>query len=366
LLLLGAVLSGLVARRLLLGGLLLGLLLRLLTGQLLLVAGDLIARLLLCLLLRGGGRLRRGISWRPLRALASLSLLLLLGLLAGQLLLVPGDLLSLGLLLGLLLTGGFLLPRLFGGGVGRSLLFLFSVLSVLLVLLVLRVSDAGTAEYDERHRGANESETFHGVPSRRQPGASLLRVMGDQCKRLPTSLCARPPDTIPAGHSRHMIFTILDMPIGPLAVAWNDAGAIAEIRFFGRADPGWARDDSAFDDVTAQLDEYFAERRQTFDLPLAPEGTTFQLAVWRQLTLIPYGETRSYLDVANAIGRPAACRAVGAANGANPLPIVLPCHRVIGSNGSLTGFGGGLSLKRQLLGMEARAASPLFASRSRR
>jgi methylated-DNA-[protein]-cysteine S-methyltransferase len=162
-----------------------------------------------------------------------------------------------------------------------------------------------------------------------------------------------------------MIFTILDMPIGPLAVARNDDGGITEIRFFGHTDPAWKRDDSAFDDVAVQLHEYFAERRLTFDLPLAPSGTPFQLAVWHQLTQIPYGETRSYLDVANAIGRPAACRAVGAANGANPLPIVLPCHRVIGTNGSLTGFGGGLDLKRHLLGMEARVASPLFGARSR-
>lgn len=160
-----------------------------------------------------------------------------------------------------------------------------------------------------------------------------------------------------------MIFTILKTPVGPLAVAKNDDGAIAQIRFFGDAEDGWRRDDHAFDDIAEQLGEYFEGRRRDFELPMAPVGTPFQLAVWRELLRIPYGETRSYLDVANAIGRPAACRAVGAANGANPLPIVVPCHRVIGANGSLTGFGGGLDIKRHLLGIEARNASPLFASR---
>jgi methylated-DNA-[protein]-cysteine S-methyltransferase len=158
-----------------------------------------------------------------------------------------------------------------------------------------------------------------------------------------------------------VIYMILTTPIGPLAVARNAGGAITEIRFFGSVEPSWQRDDAAFDDAALQLREYFEGRRRRFDLPLAPAGTPFQLEVWSQLSLIPYGETRSYLDVANAIGRPSACRAVGAANGANPLPIVVPCHRVIGTNGSLTGFGGGLDLKRQLLGMEARGASPLFA-----
>jgi methylated-DNA-[protein]-cysteine S-methyltransferase len=168
----------------------------------------------------------------------------------------------------------------------------------------------------------------------------------------------------PAVEEYEMIFTILKTPVGPLAVTKSSEGAITQIRFFGDAEDSWQRDDSAFDDVESQLGEYFEGRRRHFELPLAPTGTPFQQEVWRQLSLIPYGETRSYLDVANAIGKPAACRAVGAANGANPLPIVVPCHRVIGANGSLTGFGGGLDVKRQLLGMEARNASPLFASMS--
>jgi methylated-DNA-[protein]-cysteine S-methyltransferase len=101
------------------------------------------------------------------------------------------------------------------------------------------------------------------------------------------------------------------------------------------------------------LQEYFRGERRTFDLPLAPRGTEFQMDVWRALQRIPYGETRSYSGIAREIGRPAAVRAVGAANGANPIPIVIPCHRVVGSNGSLTGFGGGIETKRWLLALES-------------
>jgi methylated-DNA-[protein]-cysteine S-methyltransferase len=98
--------------------------------------------------------------------------------------------------------------------------------------------------------------------------------------------------------------------------------------------------------------EYFAGRRRRFELPLAPAGTAFQRQVWDALATIPWGELRSYADIARAIERPTAVRAVGAANGRNPLPIVVPCHRVIGSDGSLTGFAGGLEIKRQLLELE--------------
>jgi methylated-DNA-[protein]-cysteine S-methyltransferase len=105
--------------------------------------------------------------------------------------------------------------------------------------------------------------------------------------------------------------------------------------------------------VLRQLAEYFAGDRKQFDVPLAPRGTPFQLEVWRMLQRIPYGETRSYADIARSIGRPAATRAVGAANGANPIPIIIPCHRVIGTNGALTGFGGGIAVKRRLLDLEA-------------
>ncbi|HEY5920892.1 MAG TPA: methylated-DNA--[protein]-cysteine S-methyltransferase [Kofleriaceae bacterium] len=103
-----------------------------------------------------------------------------------------------------------------------------------------------------------------------------------------------------------------------------------------------------------QLEEYFAGERRAFDLPLAPRGTGFQQLVWRALTAIPFGETRSYGELARAIGRPSASRAVGAANGKNPISIIVPCHRVIGASGDLTGYGGGLPAKRWLLAHEAR------------
>ena len=139
-----------------------------------------------------------------------------------------------------------------------------------------------------------------------------------------------------------------DTPIGPLLLLASDEG-LHTIHFHERS----ARGDRQLDDVRRQLDEYFAGKRKTFDVRLAPSGTDFQLAVWRALQSIPYGETRSYSQIANRIGRPSAVRAVGAANGANPIPIIVPCHRVIGANGSLTGFGGGLPTKRFLLDLEA-------------
>ena len=114
----------------------------------------------------------------------------------------------------------------------------------------------------------------------------------------------------------------------------------------------WQEDGTAFADAVQQLVEYFAGRRKVFDLNLKPSGTSFQLEVLEALTHVPYGQTASYQEIANAIGRPKAVRAVGAANGRNPLPIVIPCHRVIGSDGSLTGFGGGLATKQYLLTLE--------------
>ena len=104
-----------------------------------------------------------------------------------------------------------------------------------------------------------------------------------------------------------------------------------------------------------QLAEYFAGKRAQFDLPLEPRGTEFQKKVWQSLRTIPYGKTNSYLEIARAVGSPRACRAVGGATGRNPLSIVVPCHRVIGANGALTGFGGGLETKAKLLALEARA-----------
>jgi methylated-DNA-[protein]-cysteine S-methyltransferase len=118
----------------------------------------------------------------------------------------------------------------------------------------------------------------------------------------------------------------------------------------------WLRDNTKVDFARQQLEQYFDGTRQAFDLPLHPLGTPFQLAVWSALAQIPYGATVSYADIARRIGHPQAVRAVGAANGRNPIPIIVPCHRVIGSNGSLTGFGGGLPTKRFLLAMEDRVA----------
>ena len=115
----------------------------------------------------------------------------------------------------------------------------------------------------------------------------------------------------------------------------------------------WIRDDAAFNEAEDQLNEYFEGRRKTFDLALKPSGTPFQLRVLEALQNIPYGQTATYRDIAGVIGKPRAVRAVGAANGRNPLPIVIPCHRVIGADGSLTGFGGGLAAKSYLLNLES-------------
>jgi methylated-DNA-[protein]-cysteine S-methyltransferase len=116
--------------------------------------------------------------------------------------------------------------------------------------------------------------------------------------------------------------------------------------------PGWEREPDAFAEASAQLSEYFAGRRTSFDLPLEPIGTPFQLSVWQALRGIGYGETVSYGELARRLGVPPAARAVGAANGANPLSIVIPCHRLIGADGGLTGYAGGIEGKRLLLDLE--------------
>jgi methylated-DNA-[protein]-cysteine S-methyltransferase len=155
-------------------------------------------------------------------------------------------------------------------------------------------------------------------------------------------------------------FTWIESPVGALLIA-GDGEKVHHIRFphgHDAAPPsvGWVRDDSCLPEARRQLTAYFAGTLRTFDLPLALFGTRFQERVWRALAEIPYGETRSYRWLAGQLGAPDASRAVGAANGANPLPIVLPCHRVIGSDGSLTGFGGGIETKRFLLAHEGAAA----------
>lgn len=147
-------------------------------------------------------------------------------------------------------------------------------------------------------------------------------------------------------------------PIGPLTVVGAD-GTLLRVAMSPPAalDPEvlGERSDEEIADAARQLGEYFAGDRATFDLPLRPVGSDFELAVWHQLTLIPYGETRSYGYVARAVGEPGGAQAVGAANGRNPLAVVVPCHRVIGADGSLIGFGGGLPRKRFLLDLEQRA-----------
>jgi methylated-DNA-[protein]-cysteine S-methyltransferase len=115
---------------------------------------------------------------------------------------------------------------------------------------------------------------------------------------------------------------------------------------------GWVHEPGALVEVERQLDAYFAGERRVFDLEIAPEGTPFQLTVWRALVEVPYGETTSYGELARRIGHPSAVRAVGLANGANPISIVIPCHRVVGAGGALTGYGGGLPVKRALLDLE--------------
>ena len=151
-----------------------------------------------------------------------------------------------------------------------------------------------------------------------------------------------------------MNFTYFESPLGTLKLV-SDGERLRRIEFPDQHQPepqGQAQNDPVLDACARQLEEYFAAGRNHFDLPLAPGGTEFQRQVWSALSQIPYGELRSYRDIAEAIGRPAAVRAVGAANGRNPLPIVVPCHRVIGSDGSLTGFAGGLAAKSSLLRLE--------------
>lgn len=151
-----------------------------------------------------------------------------------------------------------------------------------------------------------------------------------------------------------------DSPVGPLLLAGE--GSALRLLSFPSGDKavspqeGWPFDPSPFDVVRRQLDGYFSGQLRAFSLPLDIRGTDFQKKIWASLATIPYAETRSYGDIARSLGSPGASRAVGAANGANPLPIILPCHRVIGSSGALTGFGGGLDTKTWLLQHEATVA----------
>ena len=155
-----------------------------------------------------------------------------------------------------------------------------------------------------------------------------------------------------------LFFTYLSSPIGSLLLAADNI-ALREITFPKNGapaspQPDWIEDESAFAEPIRQLRAYFTGDLEAFDLPLAPKGTPFQQKVWGELLSIPFGETISYGQLAKRIGNPKASRAVGLANGSNPIPIIIPCHRVIGSNGKLTGYGGGLPIKEKLLALERR------------
>lgn len=153
-------------------------------------------------------------------------------------------------------------------------------------------------------------------------------------------------------------FTRIDSLVGPLLLVASDSG-LCEIQFInGRhslsIDPEWREDAAALKEPVRQLCAYCSGDLENFDLQLAPQGTPFQQKVWSELQKIPYGKTISYGELARRIGNPKASRAVGLANGSNPISIVIPCHRVIGANGKLTGYGGGLPIKEKLLALERR------------
>jgi len=156
------------------------------------------------------------------------------------------------------------------------------------------------------------------------------------------------------------VYSYDSSPVGDLLLTWDEDAltGLTMAQHKGKAaprpEPGWRRDDAAFHIVHDQLRAFFAGELRTFELPLRMAGTPFQRLVWEGLLGIPFGATLSYAELARRIGRPGASRAVGAANGRNPISIVVPCHRVIGANGTLTGYGGGLDRKEWLLRHEAR------------
>jgi methylated-DNA-[protein]-cysteine S-methyltransferase len=159
----------------------------------------------------------------------------------------------------------------------------------------------------------------------------------------------------------HVYYRNTASPIGTLLLAGKTSGLqwilLSRDGVSPAPPPGWVYSERLFGEAVIQLESYFEGRLQTFDLQLSPAGTPFQQSVWTELRSIPYGATASYGEIARRIGRPRAARAVGAANGRNPLPIVIPCHRVIGADGTLTGYGGGLSAKEYLLALERRTLS---------
>jgi methylated-DNA-[protein]-cysteine S-methyltransferase len=162
-------------------------------------------------------------------------------------------------------------------------------------------------------------------------------------------------------------WTMIDSPLGPLLLTADEdaiSGVIMDADLDAQTEPsaGWVEDPARFEEARLQLEEYFAGQRTEFDLPLRAAGTPFQHEVWAALQTIPYGEVRSYSEIAAQIGRPGASRAVGLANGRNPIAVIVPCHRVIGASGALTGYGGGLPRKRLLLDLEAGLRQPALAT----
>ena len=152
------------------------------------------------------------------------------------------------------------------------------------------------------------------------------------------------------------LYTTMPSPIGELLLTTDGTALTRLLMSPFEIDLTWTRHDTALRPFVQQLDDYFAGKRRDFDFPVDPAGSPFQRSVWAALCEIPYGETWSYLQLATRIGNPKACRAVGLANGRNPIAVVVPCHRVIGANGSLTGYGGGMDRKRLLLDLERRTA----------
>ncbi|OED43812.1 hypothetical protein ACH42_09035 [Endozoicomonas sp. (ex Bugula neritina AB1)] len=154
-----------------------------------------------------------------------------------------------------------------------------------------------------------------------------------------------------------MNYWLIESPFGTLLLV-SDGEALKQLSFINAAnfnpEMNWCKtQDSILKTAQTQLEEWFVGKRRIFDLPLSPEGTEFQKVIWNQLRKIPYGETRSYGDLAQAINKPTASRAVGAANGKNPIALIIPCHRVIGADGTLTGYAYGVELKEKLLALES-------------
>jgi methylated-DNA-[protein]-cysteine S-methyltransferase len=162
--------------------------------------------------------------------------------------------------------------------------------------------------------------------------------------------------TMQTEQTTQTLYTKMDSPIGELLLV-GDGETLSGLYMQDGRKPkriaaDWSESSAAFAEVKRQLEEYFAGERTTFDMKLAPEGAPFEREVWHALEAIPYGETVSYGEIARRVGQPGAARAVGTANGRNPISVIVPCHRVIGADGSLTGYGGGLERKRLLLELE--------------